>query len=233
MKAGYLRIFWVVLMAALLSACAAPTATDQDAARVLALGDSYTVGEGLSAEQSWSAQLSRALEAEETAVGELQVIARTGWTSEALLSALQEADPQGPYHLVTVMVGVNDQFNSLSIDAYRANLRALIERAVSLAGGDAARVIVLSIPDWSASPAGAQFALQRVPLEIARFNQVCQEEAQRAGTRYVDVTPLSLLMSEREEYSAPDGLHPSGEQYRAWVELILPEARAALGGLDE
>ena len=232
MRPSFLRIFGVGLMAALLSACAAPSPPDQDAARLLALGDSYTVGEGLPADQSWPAQLSRALEAEETAVGELQVIARTGWTSEALLSALQEADPQGPYDLVTVMVGVNDQFNSLSIDAYRANLRALIEQAVSLAGGDAARVIVLSIPDWSASPAGAQFAPQRVPVEIARFNQVCQEEAQRAGTRYVDVTPLSLLMSEREEYSAPDGLHPSGEQYRAWVELILPEARAALEGLD-
>ncbi|WP_082389837.1 SGNH/GDSL hydrolase family protein [Ornatilinea apprima] len=233
MKPGYLRLFGVLLMAALLSACAAPTPPDDDAARLLALGDSYTVGEGLPAEQSWPAQLSRALEAEDIAVGELRVIARTGWTSEALLSALQEADPQGTYDLVTVMVGVNDQFNSLSIDAYRANLRALIERAVILAGGDAARVIVLSIPDWSASPAGAQFAAQRVPVEVARFNQVCQEEAQRAGTRYVDVTPLSLQMSEREDYSAPDGLHPSGEQYRARVDLILPEARAALGGLDE
>jgi len=228
MRTYFLRISGLVLIAALLSACTGQYAPANPGIRVLALGDSYTIGEGVPQSQSWPYQLTSSLEAEGLAVAEVNVIARTGWTSQALLAALQDANPQGSFDLVTVMVGVNDQFNDLPVDSYRENLRELIARAVRLAGDDPKRVLVISIPDWSASPAGSQFASARVAAEIARFNQACLEEAQLAGTRYVDVTPISLLMREQADYSAPDGLHPSGEQYRAWVELIIPEARAAL-----
>jgi lysophospholipase L1-like esterase len=219
---------WIGLLGLLLCACAARPSTP--GARLLALGDSYTVGEGLTRDQSWPSQLARGLEAEGLALDELVVIARTGWTSDKLLSALEEANPQGPFDLVTVMVGVNDQFNDLPVEDYRQNLRALIARAVILAGDDPDRVVVISIPDWSSSPAGSQIAsAARVSVQIALFNQICLEETRSAGARYVDVTPISLLMNERADFSAPDGLHPSGEQYRAWLELILPEARAVLG----
>lgn len=116
--------------------------------RYLALGDSYTIGADVEADQRWPVQLVERLRAARLPVAAPQIVARTGWTTDELLAALDKADPQGPYDLVSLLIGVNNQFRGYPLVAYRQELRWLLSRAVALAGDHPRRVLVLSIPDW-------------------------------------------------------------------------------------
>ena len=201
--------------------------------RVLALGDSYTIGEGVAAAERWPAQLSAALRQTGLDVADPEIIAQTGWTVGELDAAIDRAGPRGPYALVTLLVGVNDQYRGHAVDGYRGEFRALLGRAIGLAGGDASRVVVVSIPDWGVTPfaTGGEAEGDRTPAQIAReidaFNAAARDEARAAGAAYVDVTALSRAQGDR---TAPDGLHPDGAAYAAWTRRIAPAARAALGG---
>jgi lysophospholipase L1-like esterase len=190
--------------------------------RYLALGDSYTIGESVSASERFPAQLARRL-----AMDLPQVIAKTGWTTDELNAAIDAANVTGTFDLVTLLIGVNNQYRGRDVEQYRSEFAALLQRAIGFAGGEARRVVVVSIPDWGVTP----FAAERDRLAIARaidaYNRVNREETSRAGARYVDITPLSR--STDPALVAGDGLHPSASQYAAWVEAMLPEARSALG----
>ena len=201
MKAGFLRLFGVVLMAALFSACAAPSPPDQDAARVLALGDSYTAGEGVTLSESWPQQLAALLRQNGQTVSDLTVVARSGWTSDDLLTGLQEANPQGPYDLVVLLIGANDQFRGYPPESYRSNLSHLLSPAIHLAGGQAGRVVVLSIPDWSQAPAGALFDPREAADDVARSKPDPETyrlavERLRAFGSCDDLTPGSCVAIE-------------------------------------
>lgn len=201
---------------------------DQSQLRFLALGDSYTIGEGLPVEDRWPVQLVGQLRAAGLSMGEPEIIARTGWTTDELAAALVQAGPQGPYDLVSLLVGVNNQYRGRDLAEYRDQFSQLLEKVVSLAGGDPERVLVLSIPDWGMTPFAEGLDTARIAAEIDSFNVVNREEAGRVGARYIDVTPASRLAATDPELIAPDGLHPSQKMYAAWVELALPEALAAL-----
>jgi lysophospholipase L1-like esterase len=194
--------------------------------RYLALGDSYTIGEGVAPEERWPAQLVGLLRARGLDVADPEIVATTGWTTDELDAGIDAAAPRGPYALVSLLIGVNNQYRGLSIDAYRSEFCALLQRAIGFAGGDASRVVVLSIPDWGVTA----FAEGRDRVQIARetdaFNAVNRDVAGELGARWVDVAP-----SSRRAPAAvvADGLHPSGDQYREWAALALPEALAALG----
>jgi lysophospholipase L1-like esterase len=192
----------------------AATGTD----RFLALGDSYTIGEGVSPESRWPVQLARTVNARGVQLAEPEVIARTGWTAAELAAGLAAARPEGPYAFVSLQVGVNDQYRGLDREAYRNRLRALIAQAVSLAGGRPNRVLVISIPDWGVTPFADGRDRGAIAREIDAFNGVALEESERSGARWIDVTRISR--EERTGWLAGDGLHPSGEQYAEWVELI-------------
>ena len=210
--------------------------------RFLALGDSYTIGEGVDAADGWPARLATALRAEAVDVRDPEIVARTGWTVAELDAGIDAAQPDGPYDLVTLLVGVNDQYRGGTAAAYRPAFRAMLARAVAFAGGRASRVVVLATPDWGVtpfaarSPAGfaarssAGFAADRdrtaIAAEIDAFNAAAQQEAAAAGARWVDVAPVSRARGARDV--ASDGLHPSGALYAAWAGLMLPVARAAL-----
>ena len=197
--------------------------------RIVCLGDSYTVGEGVARSERWPERLALALAQHGIPIGAPQVIARTGWTADDLLAALDHVHPTGPRPLVTVLAGVNDQYRGRPTEDYRPSFRRVLERAVGLAGG-ASRVVVISIPDWSVSPFAADRDRARIAAEIDAYNAVNREEASRAGARWVDITDLTRAAGADPSAYADDGLHPSGEMYARWLaRLVAALPRAPVG----
>ncbi|MGN6192778.1 MAG: GDSL-type esterase/lipase family protein [Rhodanobacteraceae bacterium] len=201
------------------------------ALRFLALGDSYTIGEGVAPDERWPLQLVARLRAEGIGIGEPRIVATTGWTTDELSAAMETADFTPPYALVTLLIGVNDQYRGRGVDEYRAQFRDLLQRAIQLAGGIAAHVIVASIPDWGVTPFAAREGRDAaaVAREIDAFNAIASAEAAGAGAARIDVTAISRAPESRQELVG-DGLHPSGAQYARWVEAVLPVARVILTG---
>ena len=199
----------LVLGALLLASCTSVT----ERPRYLALGDSYTIGESVAASERFPAQLAR-----ELGYGEPQVIARTGWTTDELDAAIDEADPKGPFDLVTLLIGVNNQYRGRTADEYRTHFTGLLQRAIGFAGGKPQRVVVVSIPDWGVTPFADGRDRAKIAGEIDRFNAINREEAARAGAKWVDITPISR--GTDPALVAADGLHPSGKQYTAWTREI-------------
>jgi lysophospholipase L1-like esterase len=199
--------------------------------RYLALGDSYTIGEGVEPEDGWPVRLAALLLLEGFVITDSEIVARTGWTTDELGAGIDRAGLRGTYDLVSLLVGVNDQYRGGGVEEYRSRFRAVLRRAASLAGGEAGRVVVLSIPDWGVTPFAEGRDRARIAAEIDRFNAVNRAETERAGARYVDVTGVSRRAASplSESLVAPDGLHPSGAMYAEWASLVLPQALAALG----
>ena len=205
-----------------------PPATAPGQLRFLALGDSYTIGESGMPSERWPVQLVGLLRESGFNVGPPAIIATTGWTTAELERGIDAAGPKGPYDLVSLLIGVNNQYRGGDVEVYRKEFTALLRRSIEFAGGEPSRVLVLSIPDWGVTPFAARRDRARVAAEIDRFNAVNREEAGRAGARYVDVTPISREAAARPDLTAPDGLHPSGKMYAEWAKAALPAAREAM-----
>ena len=195
--------------------------------RYLALGDSYTIGESVLERERWPNQLADMLRERGHPV-DVTMIACTGWTTSELAEGIRAAHLDGTFDLVTLLIGVNNQYRGLTLNEYRVEFDSLLEQAIQFAGGDPKRVLVLSIPDWSVTPFAAGRDRARVSAEIDAFNALNRDWSARAGVRYVDVTPVSRLASDDPSLLAPDGLHPSGRMYARWADLGLSEAQAAL-----
>ena len=197
--------------------------------RYMALGDSYTKGEGVEPAERWPVQLATRLRAAGLDVADPQIIAETGWRTDDLNAAITRVAPKGPFQLVSLLIGVNNQYQGRTAEAYRGEFDALLRRAIDLAGGEPSRVLVLSIPDWGATPFGQSQSNPPGPA-IDRFNAVNLEMSRKAGVRYVDVTPASRAAATDPTLTIGDDLHPSGKMYATWVDLALPEATQALKG---
>ena len=199
-------------------------------ATFLALGDSYTVGQGVTPEERWPERMAALLAARGVAVAPPRVIARTGWTTADLERALAPERPAGPFDLVSLMIGVNDQFQGRTLDSYARGFGALLAQAVTLAGGEPRRVLVLSIPDYGVTPFARRVGLdaREVAAEVDRFNAAAGVATQRAGAHWIDVTPASRRAAADVELLARDGLHPSGKLHAQWAALVLPVAVEAL-----
>jgi lysophospholipase L1-like esterase len=192
----------------------------------LALGDSYTIGEGVPPGERWPVKLAARLRGEGVEIADPKIVATTGWSTDELAAAIEAADVTPPYGLVTLLIGVNDQYRRRSLDEYRAQFRRLLQRVVELAGGNPAHVIVVSIPDWGVTPFAAREGRDaaRVAREIDAFNAAARAVATHEQAHWVDVTTISRGVGSRDELTG-DGLHPSGAQYERWTEAILPVAR--------
>lgn len=200
--------------------------------RFLALGDSYTIGEGVAPHESWPTRLQEALEARGSKLEARQVIAVTGWTAEELMAGIEAECPAGPCALVTLLIGVNDQYRELPVARYRTGLVALLERAIELAGGATDSVLVISIPDWGLTPFAEGRDRAAIAAGIAAFNAVAEDEAIRAGARWVDIRTVQdapMVAGADDDRFVGDNLHPSASAYQAWAAAILPFALAALG----
>jgi lysophospholipase L1-like esterase len=209
-----------------------PTATGVKAPGIsfLALGDSYTIGEGETETARWPVQLAVLARQQGLAVQAPTIIARTGWTTAELQTAIAEARPASTYGLVSLLIGVNNQYRGQGVARYRPGFRALLHQAIGLAGGRPGRVVVLSIPDWGQSPFGQQQGgdVAAIGREIDQFNAVAQDECRQAGVAYVDITPLTRAAATDHNQFTPDGLHYSQAQMRQWAERVLPVVHAQL-----
>jgi lysophospholipase L1-like esterase len=198
--------------------------------RFLALGDSYTIGESVAVADRWPNQLAQVLRAKRIAIADPEIIAKTGWTTDELSSAIDAAKPHGLYALVTLLIGVNNQYRGRDAEQYRKEFVALLTRAIVFAGGDPKHVVVVSIPDWGVTPFAAGSDRAKIGREIDLFNVINREETKRAGARYADITPGSRNAATDATLVAPDGLHPSAAMYAQWVKVISPQAEPVLRG---
>lgn len=195
--------------------------------RYLALGDSYTIGEGVPDSGRWPMQLAARLRAHGVTLDDPRIIATTGWTTDELAAAMDAATFEPPYDLVSLLIGVNNQYRGRGAEDYRAEFRRMLEHAISLAGHQPARVLVLSIPDWGTTPfaatSGRDVALIAQELDV--YNAIASDEVKAAGAHWVDITGISR---SHAGLLADDGLHPSAAQYTLWMEAALPTARHML-----
>ena len=199
----------------------------------LALGDSYTIGQSVLPQDRFPVQLAAALRKKDIDIANPKIIARTGWTTFDLANAIDKAKPDTNYDLVTILIGVNNQFQGKSIEEYRVELADLLKKSIAFADGDASHVIGFSIPDWGPTPYGKGDPTGDVKTQIDAFNQVMSEECAKLKIVVVDVTSISRTVADHPDLMAIDGLHPSGKQYKLWVEAALPAAVKALSEDDK
>jgi len=192
--------------------------------RILSLGDSYTIGESVSSDDRWPVDLASMLRAQGIDVADPTIIARTAWTTRDLSAAIDEARPRGPFDLVTLLIGVNDQYRGRSVEEYRPQFRLVLSRAITHAGKRPESVVVISIPDWGVTPYAQGRDRRKIAAEVDAFNAANREEATTAGAHYVDITGLSRLAATDRGLVAADGLHPSAAMYVQWARAILPVA---------
>jgi lysophospholipase L1-like esterase len=195
--------------------------------RYLALGDSYTIGESVLAEERWPNQLAKSLQSDGIQV-EVTIIARTGWTTLELWQGIQAQEIQPPYDLVSLLIGVNNQYRGYDLNEYRDQFHFLLNQSIEYAGGNVNRVAVLSVPDWGVTPFAANRDGGQIAKEIDEFNLANRGLSEKAGVHYVDVTPISRQAINDSELIAADGLHPSGKMYALWAEIVLPIVRETL-----
>jgi lysophospholipase L1-like esterase len=196
--------------------------------RFLALGDSYTIGEAVEAAERWPVRLTELLRAGGIAIADPEIVAKTAWTTDELCDGIDAAHPRGPFDLVSLLIGVNNQYRGRSTSEYRDQLRGILARAVAFANDKPDRVIVLSIPDWGDTPFAAERDRARISREIDEFNGINRDETLRTGARYVDVTGISRRAAREPNLVAVDGLHPSAAMYDEWARIVLPVAASAL-----
>jgi lysophospholipase L1-like esterase len=193
------------------------------ALRYLALGDSYTIGEGVADGERWPELWASALARIGNEVAPPRILARTGWTTDELSAAMDAAEPLGQWDLVSLLIGVNDQYRGRSAEDYAANYVPLLERAIALAGDRPERVLALSIPDWSVTPVAQASGRDRagIAAQIDAFNAVARAACARRGVAFLDITGLTREAGMDPAMLVDDGLHPSAAMYAAWVERIF------------
>ena len=196
--------------------------------RFLALGDSYTIGEGVAEVVRWPNQLVNKLGRYGIPIEQPTIIARTGWTTDELRAGIHQAHPQGIFELVSLLIGVNNQYRGCDLNEYKVDFRKLLNTAIGFAGENPTRVIVLSIPDWGATTYAEGIDRVQIGIEIDAFNSSNHEITLKLGARYINIPPITRAASHDRSLIASDGLHPSGKMYKLWTRSIFPDALKAL-----
>ncbi len=200
----------------------------------LALGDSYTLGEGIDTRERFPERLQARINQDHrdsVLMHPPTVIAKTGWTASQLLQeATRQASADAPYDLVTLLIGVNNQYQRLPFSAFERDHEALLKLAIEQAGGDTSRVVLLSIPDYTYTPFGHNLNdPEQVRSELNKYNGYIKTQAEIYGTSYINITPLSRQGLADPNLIAEDGLHPSGKMYEGWVNLLYNPVEGILG----
>ena len=189
----------------------------------LALGDSYTIGESVSESDRWPVQLAARLNQKGLSFESPQIIARTGWTTDELREGISQSTLHPPYDLVSLLIGVNNQYRGRSVDNFIPQFEYLLEKAIEFAGNDTSRVFVVSIPDYGVTPFGKQGSPAKIGYEIDAYNAAQKTICEKAGIPFYNITPIARKAADDPELVASDGLHPSGKMYREWVDLFLQD----------
>jgi lysophospholipase L1-like esterase len=186
----------------------------------LALGDSYTIGESVEVKERWPEQLSASLNAKGKNIGRPRIIGVTGWRTDQLKKAIEEAHLSDDYGLVSLLIGVNNQYQKRTAESYAPEFEELLRTAIRLAGGDKSKVFVVSIPDYGYTPVGKPHQPE-ISKGIDEFNKVNEAITKKLGVKYVYITDLTRQGLSNPEYVAGDGLQPSGKQYSLWIPRIM------------
>lgn len=195
---------------------------------MLCLGDSYTIGEAVEESERFPMQAVEMLKKEHVHFDKPVIIAKTGWTTDELAAAIKEQNPTGTYDVVTLLIGVNNQYRGRDLENYRQEFVELLHTALNYAGKKPTHVYVVSIPDWGVTPFGNsdKRGEEQIGKEIDQYNAINKEEARKAGVNYIDITPGSRLAKTDAELIANDGLHPSGKMYKEWAEKLVVAIRS-------
>ena len=188
----------------------------------LALGDSYTIGQSVDTTDRYPVQTVNLLRQKDIQIKGPDIIAVTGWTTTNLINALNGNPPKTNYSIVTLLIGVNNQYQHLSINDYKIEFTELLTRSISYAGNNKDHVIVLSIPDYSVTPYAAGADTAQIAKEIDEFNAANKTITLAEGVQYLDITPISREAKYNLQLVAGDGLHPSALQYEKWSALLAP-----------
>lgn len=194
----------------------------------LALGDSYTIGHSLTEKERFPYFVAQLLNNNGFVVTNLKYIAETGWSTVALQNAIANAEPVGSFDIVTLLIGVNDQYQGLDTAGYRIRFTQLLNKAVSISKGVPKHVFVLSIPDYSATPFVSEPNKEKVKQEVEVFNAVNKEVTLQYNISYTDITVLSREVKTNPSLLANDGLHYSAEEHYRWAERLMQSILPAL-----
>lgn len=186
----------------------------------LALGDSYTIGEGILPTERWPVMLAELLQWNPP-----QIIATTGWTTSELLDGIRQSALANVYDWISLLIGVNNQYRGQDLDDYQKDLDHLAQVMLPLVDHQPHRVFLLSIPDYSVTPFAKEKNPEKISQELMQFNQANQAFAAQHGFQYCNITEESLLAKKRLEYLAEDQLHPSVLMYKAWVDKVLQSCK--------
>ncbi|MFN7628429.1 MAG: SGNH/GDSL hydrolase family protein [Pirellula sp.] len=188
----------------------------------LALGDSYTIGEGVTAEQRWPMQLATALRENGFDLVDPKIVATTGWTTDELIQGIADSNLKSRYDWVSLLIGVNNQYRNRDVESFRIDFRSLLNDAMERVAGNARRIVVLSIPDWGVTPFAVGRDGSKIAEQIDTYNQVKEEETRLCGAHYIDITDISRkAIDSTTGLLADDGLHPSAMMYGAWAERVI------------
>ena len=196
--------------------------------KYMALGDSYTIGESVEQAFAFPFQLVAKLKTEAgLEMTKTKLLAKTGWTTADLIKGIQSARPKPEYDLITLLIGVNNQYRGYEPDIYITELQRLINLSVGFAKGIASNVVMVSIPDYGCTPFGKDLAI-KIDAELRIYNQISNELAIKNGLPWVDVFEASKMAVSDPNLIAFDNLHPSAAMYALWVKDIYPVAKAIL-----
>lgn len=191
---------------------------------MLALGDSYTIGESVDTLERWPHQFINEIRQLGVSADYPDYIATTGWTTQNLIRGInKQLDRNREYQLVSILIGVNNQYQGIDIASYEPDLRVIIDLALDLVNKDKSRVFILSIPDYAYTPFGK--GDETITQEIDNYNSIKRRVAAEYGIAYINITPVSRFGLRNSSLVAEDGLHPSGLQYEQWVKGILPHIK--------
>ncbi len=224
-----LNWFLFIALFSLLIACSneddSTTKVMSEPIRYLALGDSYTIGESVPSEKNYPNLIVSALRAAGQQTEDAQIIAKTGWTTDELDAAIEEANPDTTFHIVSLLIGVNNQFRGRSVEEYAPEFEDLLQQAIRFANGNRSKVFVVSIPDYAFTPFGQRSKPELTSKGIDEYNAVNRTITERYEIAYFDITPISREGLADTTLVATDKLHPSGVQYERWVELMLEDIK--------
>lgn len=193
----------------------------------LALGDSYTIGEDVSLDESFPYQLVQSLRKTGQNFTAPEIIAKTGWTTDDLKKGIRKHVFLTSYHFVSLLIGVNNQYRGLDINEYALHFEQLLKQAIAFAGGENRHVFVLSVPDWSLTPFAEGRDRQAIAQEISKYNLVNKNVAEEYKVQYINLTHSNMAVVDEGSF-ADDQLHPSAKEYSRWAQLIAEEIQSLI-----
>lgn len=215
------RILFYIVVLFVFSAVSAQEIHVTNPVRYLALGDSYTIGESVKTTQRWPIVLSYEMKKIGYSFKSVDIIARTGWRTDELMEAINRENPSTDYSMVSLLIGVNNQYQGKEFSQFEEEFENLLKMAVKHAGGIKSRVFVVSIPDYAYTPFGQQLNPKKISRELDGYNFMASKICRKYGILFINITPISRKGLDNPGLVASDDLHPSAKQYRLWVDRII------------